>query len=90
MMTRRRIGHRLEDRSDDVPRPGAVGVEVDVGGDAGLPDGGVVRVALPRTGHAFCTWLVTLDADHLLERVGALQPATLDRLGNALRLAGIE
>jgi mRNA interferase MazF len=68
----------------------AVGIEVEVGVAEGLAGRGVVRVALPRDGHVFCTWLVTLTPDHLLERVGELGFAKLDQLGNALRLAGIE
>jgi mRNA interferase MazF len=67
-----------------------VGVEVELGRPEGLPHEGVVRVALPRDGHIFCTWLATLTPDNLVERAGVLSPAKLDQLTNALRLAGIE
>jgi mRNA interferase MazF len=62
----------------------AVGVEVAI--DAY----GVVRVGLARDGQIFCTWLVTLEPEHLLERAGRLSPGTLAELGNALALAGVE
>ena len=65
------------------------GIEVAVGTGEGLTRGGVVRVALPRAGHVFCTWLVTLTRESLIERAGALAPAKLDQLVNALRLAQI-
>jgi len=68
----------------------AVGIEVTIGADAGLVPGGVVRVAPPLHGHIFCTWLVSLSAEYLVERVGELSPAKLDELGRAPRLAGIE
>jgi mRNA interferase MazF len=68
----------------------AVGVEVEFGPHEGLPHEGVVRVALPREGHIFCTWLVTLTREYLIERAGALSPAKLHQLDNALRLAAIE
>ena len=71
-------------------RVGAIGVEVEIGLDEGLPERGVVRVALPHDGHVFCTWLVTVTPDHLLERAGELGSTKLDQLRNALRLAGIE
>jgi mRNA interferase MazF len=67
-----------------------VGVEVRIGTDEGLPHEGVVRVALPRNGHVFCTWLVTLAPHDLIERAGELRSAKLEQLGNALRLAGVE
>jgi mRNA interferase MazF len=69
---------------------GGVGVEVEVGTHEGLPHGGVVRVALPRDGHIFCTWLVSLTRESLLEQAGALSRTKLDELANALRLARIE
>ncbi len=69
---------------------GAVGVEVAIGPDEGLPGPGVVRGALPRDGHIFCTWQVTLTRQSLIERAGALSPTKLDLLANALRLAGLE
>jgi mRNA interferase MazF len=72
------------------PAIGGIGVEVKIGRDEGLSPDGVVRVALPREGTVFCTWLVTLAPECLIERVGALSPATLKQLDGALRLAAIE
>jgi mRNA interferase MazF len=69
---------------------GIVGVEIEVGILEGLPDDGVVRLALPRAGHIFCTWLVTLTRKSLVERAGVLSFSKLNQLANALRLAGIE
>jgi mRNA interferase MazF len=68
----------------------AVGVEVEIGTQEGLPYPGVVRVALPQKGHIFCTWLVTLTQENLIERAGALSSAKLDQLAAALRLAQVE
>ncbi|GAA0969401.1 hypothetical protein GCM10009555_016420 [Acrocarpospora macrocephala] len=68
----------------------AVGVEVGIGIREGLPYEGVVRVALPRDGHLFCTWLITLTRDYLTERAGVLAAAKLQQLEHALRLAGVE
>jgi mRNA interferase MazF len=67
-----------------------VGVEIQVGALEGLPAGGVVRVGLPRDGRIFCTWLVTLPRESLVEQAGVLSGATLDQLTNALRLARVE
>jgi mRNA interferase MazF len=69
---------------------GGVGVEVKVGTREGLPRDGVVRVALPRDGHIFCTWLVTLTGESLIEQAGALSGTKLGQLANVLRLARIE
>jgi mRNA interferase MazF len=69
---------------------GGVGIEVEVGAPEGLPHDGVVRVALPRDGRIFCTWLVTLTRESLVERTGALSRTKLDQLTNALRLARVE
>jgi mRNA interferase MazF len=69
---------------------GAVGIEVAIGPEEGLPHHGVVRVALPRDGKIFCTWMVTLDENHLIEWVGALSPEKLRELDNAMQLAAIE
>jgi mRNA interferase MazF len=68
----------------------AVGVEVEIGTQEGLPDPGVVRVALPQKGHIFCTWLVTLTRESLIERAGALSSTKLDQLAAALHLAQVE
>jgi mRNA interferase MazF len=69
---------------------GAVGVEVEIGPDEGLSPAGVVRLALPRDGTVFCTWLVTLTPEYLIERAGVLSPAKLNELDNALRLASLD
>ena len=69
---------------------GGVGVEVEIGTREGLSQEGVVRVAFPRDGHIFCTWLVTLTRDYLIERAGALSSTKLRQLENVLRLAEIE
>src|SRR5262249_37001093 len=69
---------------------GGVGIEVEVGTREGLPYDGVVRVALPRDGQVFCTWLVTLTRESLVERAGTLSRTKLGQLANALRLAHIE
>ena len=55
-----------------------------------LPVPGVVRVALPQKGHIFCTWLVTLTRESLVERAGVLPATRLDQLAAALRLAQVE
>ncbi len=69
------------------PAVGAVGAEIEVGPAEGLPFGGVVRVAFPRADRVFCTWLVTLTADDLIERAGILPPEKRDHLDVVLRLA---
>ncbi len=73
------LDRRATDRTD-----GMVGIEVHIS------DVGVVRVALPRDGHIFCTWLITLTPDHLVRRMGVLSPEELHQLDNALRLSAIE
>lgn len=70
------LDHRATDRTDGIEVP--------------ISDVGVVRVALPRDGHVFCTWLITLTPDHLVRRMGALSPEELHQLDNALRLSAIE
>jgi len=72
------------------PSTSATGIEVELGVEAGLVHGGVVRVALPRPGQVFCTWLVTLSREDLIARAGMLSFAKLRELDNALRLAAVE
>jgi len=72
------------------PEIRAIGVEVQIGSPEGLVPDGVVRVALPRDGRIFCTWLVTLSRESLVEQAGALSGSKLDQLAQALRLARIE
>jgi len=45
----------------------------------------VLRVAFPRPGFTPCTWLTTLSRDDLIERAGALSPAKLIEIDDALR-----
>ncbi len=52
-------------------------VEVKVGRAEGLPRAGVVN----------CDWLVTVPKADLVERIGQLSAAKLDRLDDALRFA---
>ena len=66
----------------------SLGAEVAVGIQEGLPFEGVLRVAFPRPGFTPCTWLTTLSRDDLIERAGALSPAKLSEIGDALRAAG--
>jgi len=64
------------------------GIEVAVGVPEGLPFEGVLRLAFPRPGFTPCTWLTTLSRDDLIERAGALSPAKLSEIDDALRAAG--
>ena len=54
----------------------------------GLPFEGVLRLVFPRPGFTPCTWLTTLSRDDLIERAGALSPAKLSEIDDALRAAG--
>ena len=65
-----------------------LGVEVAVGILEGLPFEGVLRLVFPRPGFTPCTWLTTLSRDDLIERAGALSPAKLSEIDDALRAAG--
>ncbi|MBL7261759.1 hypothetical protein [Paractinoplanes lichenicola] len=72
-------------------RPAAepiAGIEVPIGEEEGLTPAGVLRVALPRDGQIFCTWEVTVTADHLVDRVGRLSAGKLRMVSEALRLSG--
>ncbi len=66
-----------------------IAVEVNVGAEAGLPDPGVLRVALPQPGHILCNWLVSLRPVDLIERTGVLTAAQLAHLEYVLRLGGL-
>jgi mRNA interferase MazF len=48
------------------------------------------HTSLPQKGHIFCTWLVTLTRESLVERAGVLSSTKLDQLAAALRLAQVE
>jgi mRNA interferase MazF len=63
----------------------SLGAEVAVGIQEGLPFEGVLRVAFPRPGFTPCTWLTTLSRDDLIEQAGALSPAKLIEIDDALR-----
>ena len=65
-----------------------LGVEVAVGVLEGLPFEGVLRLVFPRPGFTPCTWLATLSRDDLIERAGAVSPAKLSEIEDALRAAG--
>jgi mRNA interferase MazF len=69
------------------PGVGGVGAEIEVGVAEGLPFDGVVRVALPHPDRIFCTWLVTLTADDLIERAGVLPAEKRVQLDVVLRLS---
>jgi len=72
------------------PHARAVGIEVFLGPREGLAEEGVVRVALPRDGKIFCTWLLSLGGEHLIQRIGVLSPAKQRELDVAMRLSGAE
>ncbi|MBU2669216.1 hypothetical protein KOI35_37465 [Actinoplanes bogorensis] len=90
---KQRRGFVFLDPADPVapdPSAGIAGIEIPVGADEGLDPPGVVRLALPRDGHIFCTWQITLTPVHLRERVGRLAPPKLRMLSRALHLSGAE
>ena len=66
-----------------------VAIELAVGREEGL-DPGVVRVALARPDRINCSWLVSLNEADLKEHVGALSERKLSKLGEMLRLGGLE
>ena len=66
-----------------------VAIELPVGREEGLPSG-VVRVALARQERINCAWLVSLKEADLNEKVGALSEEKLSKLGEMLRLGGLE
>ncbi len=66
----------------------AIGIEVFIGTQEGLAEPGVVRVALPLNSKIFCTWLLSLGADYLIERIGVLSPLKLRELDLAMELSG--
>ena len=65
-----------------------LGVEVAVGALDGLPFEGVLRFVFPQPGFIPCTWLTTVSPDDLIERAGALSPAKLSEIDDALQAAG--
>jgi mRNA interferase MazF len=65
-----------------------LGVEVAVGVLEGLPFEGVLRFGFPWPGFTPCTWLTTVSRDDLIGRAGALSPAKLSEVDDALRACG--
>lgn len=72
------------------PNVRAIGIEVFFGAQEGLAEDGVVRVALPMEGKTFCTWMLSLGAEYLIERIGVLSPAKQRELDVAMWLSGAE
>lgn len=72
------------------PDARAIGIEVFFGPQEGLTQDGVVRVALPKDGKIFCTWMLTIAEEHLIERIGVLSPAKLRELDGAMELSGAQ
>ena len=75
-------------RSSRVPTSPAWGSRWQSASWTGLPFEGVLRFAFPRPGFTPCTWLTTVSRDDLIERAGALSPAKLSEIDDALRAAG--
>jgi mRNA interferase MazF len=66
----------------------AIGIEVFFGTREGLAQTGVVRVALPLNPKIFCTWILSLSDDYLIERIGVLSPLKQHELDIAMALSG--
>ena len=66
-----------------------VAVELAVGREEGL-DSGVVRVGLTRPDRINCSWLVSLNETDLNKQTGVLSEEKLSKLGEMLRLGGLE
>jgi mRNA interferase MazF len=72
------------------PDARAIGIEVFFGAREGLAEEGVVRVALPMDGKIFCTWMLSLSEEYLIEWIGVLSPAKQRELDVAMELSGTE
>jgi mRNA interferase MazF len=72
------------------PDARAIGIEVFFGTQEGLAEDGVVRVALPMDGKIFCTWMLSLGGEYLIERIGVVSPAKQRELDVAMELSGAE
>lgn len=68
----------------------AIGIEVFFGAQEGLAEEGAVRVALPMDGKIFCTWMLSLGGEYLIERIGVLSAAKRRELDVAMELSGAE
>jgi mRNA interferase MazF len=66
-----------------------IAAEVRIGAHEGLPEDGVVRVALPRSGQINCNWLAQLSRSDLLEKAAELSPQTLEAVDHLLELGQI-
>jgi mRNA interferase MazF len=66
-----------------------VAAEVRIGAREGLPEDGVLRVALPRPGQINCNWLVNLSPSDLIGRAGELSPQTLEAVEKLLRFGAL-
>ncbi len=49
-----------------------------------------MRVALPKDGKIFCTWMFSLGGEYLIERIGVLSPAKQRELDVAMEVSGAE
>ena len=86
------VEHSIEAMRVVTPATGNFGdlaVEVLLGRNEGLENGGALRVARARPNAINCNWLLTLSPADLIERVGALSVAKLHELDNALRIGGL-
>jgi mRNA interferase MazF len=72
------------------PQARAIGIEVFFGAQEGLAEEGVVRMALPMDGKIFCTWMLSLGGEYLIERIGILSPEKQRELDVAMELSGAE
>jgi mRNA interferase MazF len=72
------------------PDARAIGIEVFFGAQEGLAEDGVVRVGLPIDGKIFCTWMLSLGGEYLIERIGVLSPAKQRELDVAMELSRAE
>jgi mRNA interferase MazF len=72
------------------PHARAIGIEVFFGAREGLAEEGVVRVVLPMDGKIFCTWMLSLGGESLIERIGVLSSAKQRELDIAMELSGAE
>lgn len=67
-----------------------VAAEVRLGAGEGLPETGVLRVALPQPGLVACTWELTVEPEFLIERAGVLSAEKLGEVEDLLRRGGLD
>lgn len=58
-------------------------------GVGGGPNG-EVSLSDARLGKIFCTWMLSLGGEHLIERIGVLSPAKRREFDVAMELSGAE